>query len=391
MSRSRNNTDKLVDFLFYVLPQYMDEYNNQNHSKRHHRKREGLRDEEREGFRDDERDDAIEGFRDEIKEEIFKKFKSLAFNDDKHNVESKHKEGNAKNVQGNHQVRKNNTDDDKHNVKSERKEDNAKKVQDNQQLHKNNTDRNIIEEKHTEDGNHKCNKLDNECKNCKGCNVKKVQDNHQLRKNNTERNVSKEDTEDGNHKYNRFNEDKKSSDFNLNNNEKISDKEDDDKFIKERYIYNDELQFKKILKVLINRKINIAISDPIRSIICNVIILEVSSDTVKLKTEANTIIVLCIKEIVAIQCDKKDYVTFVKNVYFNKKEYYGEGELQSYLYTIIGKRVFIQTKGNADFRHINCKKITAVGEGFVVIEDSIIISICKIILVEEVECYKEDS
>ncbi|MTK12053.1 MAG: hypothetical protein F8N39_08185, partial [Clostridiaceae bacterium] len=282
MSRSRNNTDKLVDLLFYVLPEYMDEYNNQNHSKRHHRKREGLGDEEREGLGDEIR----EGLRGEVKEEILKKIKSLAFNDDKHNAKSEHKEGNAKKVQGNHQVRKNNTDrniieekhteEDKHNVKSERKEGNAKKVQDNHQLHKNNTDGNIIEEKHTEDGNHKCNKLDNECKNCKGCNVKKVQDNHQLRKNNTERNVSKEDTEDGNHKYNRFNEDKKSSDFNLNNNEKISDKEADDKFIKERYIYNDELQFKKILKVLINRKINIAISDPIRSIICNVIILEVS-------------------------------------------------------------------------------------------------------------------
>lgn len=387
MSRSRNNTDKLVDLLFYVLPQYMDEYNNQNHSKRHHRKREGLRDEEIEGLRDEE----IEGFRDEIKEEIFKKFKSLAFNDDKHNAKSEHKEGNAKKVQGDHQVRKNNTDDDKHNVKSERKEDNAKKVQDNHKLRKNNIDRNNIEEKHTEDGNHKCNKFDNECKNCKGCNAKKVQDNHQVRKNNTERNITKEDTEDSNHKYNKFNEDKKSSDFNLSNNEKISDKEADDKFIKESYIYNDELQFKKVLKVLINRKINIAISDPIRSIICNVIILEVSIDTVKLKTEANTIIVLCIKEIVAIQCDEKDYVTFVKNVYFNKKEHYDGGELHSYLYTIIGKRVFIQTKGNADFRHINCKKITAVGEGFVVIEDSIIISLCKIILVEELECYKEDS
>lgn len=387
MSRSRNNTDKLVDLLFYVLPQYIDEYNNQNRSKSHHRKREGLSEEEREGFRDEE----IEGFRDEIKEEIFKKFKSLAFNDDKHNVKSEHKEGNAKKVQGDHQVRKNNTDDDKHNVKSERKEDNTKKVQGNHNLRKNNVDRNIIEEKHTGDSNHKCNKFDNECKDCKDCNAKKAQDNHQLRKNNTDKNIIEEKhTEDDNHKYNKFDADGKSSAFKVNNNTKTSEKETYDKSIKESYIYNDELQFKKVLKILINKKINIAISDPIRSIIYNVIILEVSSETVKLKTEANTIIVLCIKEIVAIQCDKKDYVTFVKNVYFNKKENHGGGELQSYLYTIIGKRVFIQTKGNADFRHINCKKITAVGEGFVVIEDSIIISLYKIILVEEVECYKEE-
>ncbi|WML35061.1 hypothetical protein [Clostridium sp. OS1-26] len=382
MSRSKNNTDKLVDLLFYVLPQYMDEYNNQNH-----RKREGLRDDEREGLRDE----GIEGFRDEIKEEIFKKFKSLAFNDDKHNAKSEHKEGNAKKVQGNHQVSKNNADDDKHNVKSEHKENNVKKVQDNHKLRENNIDRNNIEEKHTEDGDQKCNKFNNECKDCKNCNVKKIQDNHQLRKNNTERNVIKEDTEDGNHKFNKFDEDKKRSDLNLSNNEKTPNKETGDKFIKENYIYNDKAQFKEILKLLINKRINIVISDPIRSIIYNVIILEVSSDIVKLKTEVNTIIILCIKEIVAIQCDEKDYIAFVKNVYFNKKEHYDGGELQNYLYTIIGKRVFIQTKGNADFRHINCKKITAVGEGFVVIEDSIIISLYKIILVEEVECYKEDS
>lgn len=379
MSRSKNNTDKLVDLLFYVLPQYIDEYNNQNRSKSHHRKREGLSEEEREGFRD------------EIKEEIFKKFKSLAFNDDKHNAKSEHKEGNAKKVQGNHQVRKNNTDDHKHNVKSEHTEGNAKKVQDNHKLRKNNTDRNIIEEKHTRDSDHKCNKFDNECKDCKDCNAKKAQDNHQVRKNNTDKNIIEEKhTEDDNYKYNKFDADGKSSASKVNNNTEMSDKETYGKYIKESYIYNDELQFKKVLKVLINRKINIAISDPIRSIIYNVIILEVSSETVKLKTEANTIIVLCIKEIVAIQCDEKDYAAFVKNVYFSKKENHGGGELQNYLYTMIGKRVFIQTKGNADFRHINCKKITAVGEGFAVIEDSIIISLCKVILVEAVECYKED-
>lgn len=297
MSRSTNNTDQLVDLLFYVLPRYIDEYNSQNRSKRHHRKREGLRDEEREGLGD------------EVKEEIFKRIKSLAFNDDKHNVKSEHKEGNSK------------------------------KVQDNHQLHKNNTDRSIIEEKHTEDGNHKCNKFD---------------------------------------------EDKKNSDLKLSTNEKILEKETYDKSVKESYIYNDELDFKKVLKVLVNKKINIAISDPIRSIIYNVIILEISSDIVKLKTETNTVIVLCIKEIVAIQCDEKDYVNFIKNVCFNKKEGCSEG-LQRYFYSVIGKKVFIQTKGTEEFRYINCKKVTAVGEGFVVIEDSIIISIRKIVLVEEID------
>lgn len=290
MSRSKNNTDKLVDLLFYVFPQCIDEHTDHKHGKRHHKEREDLSDEE--------------------KREIYKKIKSLALNNNRHNVK----------------------------------------------------------------------------KGCIECDMKEAEGKQQIgANNNCKYSIEERNATDNDHEYKKSN---KNRTFNLNNKERISEKKAYNNPTSSDQIYNNEFQIKKVIKVLINKKVNIAISDAARSIVWNVIILEINRDTVKLKTEKNTIIVLSIKEIVAIQCNKEDYNKFIKSICFNQKEHYSKKELEKYFYSIIGKKVFIQTKGNIDFTYISCKKVTAVGDGFVVVEDSIIISLCKIILVEEVECHK---
>lgn len=94
---SRNDTDKLVDLLFYIIPKYMNEYEKSENRRKKHRKREEFREEFNE-------------------EEIFKNIKALAL--DNNELNKKEQNLNKANVD--------NHDEKEKNIKEDKGEENKK-------------------------------------------------------------------------------------------------------------------------------------------------------------------------------------------------------------------------------------------------------------------------
>ncbi|MBV7272682.1 hypothetical protein JMF89_11740 [Clostridiaceae bacterium UIB06] len=155
-----------------------------------------------------------------------------------------------------------------------------------------------------------------------------------------------------------------------------------------RYIENkkdsrSKCGIKNILRRLINKKVIFYISDPIRGVIDNALILGVKNNIVELKTREDTTILLLINEIIGIKSSELISIDFNnEDEISDSTNVFEEDEFRIYFSSIIGKRVFIQTKGCGELRYMNNKIITAVGGDFVVVEKDILISLKKIVLVE---------
>lgn len=155
-----------------------------------------------------------------------------------------------------------------------------------------------------------------------------------------------------------------------------------DNDIKKSEVYNSCVYgIEKILKELIGEKVDISITDSTMFLLNSVIVLSVEETIVKLKTVINTTIVVPIQEIVAIRCDLIYGINFEDNCNLDVRE--KDDGLRKYFSTIIGKKVFIQTKGEGEFKYINNRIITGTAKGIVILEGTIAISLSKISLVEE--------
>ncbi|MHC6179649.1 hypothetical protein ACYUJ6_07275 [Clostridium sp. JNZ X4-2] len=119
----------------------------------------------------------------------------------------------------------------------------------------------------------------------------------------------------------------------------------------------------------------------------------VSSDErmARFKNKEEEIIAIPIKNIIGMQLpvpiaigkySKKDdsscYCSFEKSMrdYFNR---------------LIGKRVDIQTSGHGKFKCLYNKIINEVGRGFVIIENNVMITFCKIVIIRELKCNEHKS
>ena len=137
----------------------------------------------------------------------------------------------------------------------------------------------------------------------------------------------------------------------------------------------------KILKVLIGEKVDISITDSTMFLLNSVIILSVKDTIVKVKTTVNTTIIIPIQEIVAIRCNSIYGISFEDDCDLEACK--REESLRRYFTSIIGKKIFLQTKGQDEFKYINNRIITGTGRGVVIIEGAIAISLSKIILIQE--------
>lgn len=155
-----------------------------------------------------------------------------------------------------------------------------------------------------------------------------------------------------------------------------------DNDIKKSETYNSCVDgIEKILKELIGEKVDISITDSTMFLLNSVIILSVEESIVKLRTVLNTTIIVPIQEIVAIRCDLIYGINFEDNC--DLDVYQKDDGLRRYFATVIGKKVFIQTKGEGEFKYINNRIITGTAKGIVIVEGTIAISLSKINLVEE--------
>lgn len=138
-----------------------------------------------------------------------------------------------------------------------------------------------------------------------------------------------------------------------------------------------------VLRRLINKKITFYIADPIKGLIDNAVVLKIKNNIIELKTKENTKIMLLIDEIVGIKSSELESITFNnEGENFDNSKRCREDEFRIYFNSIVGKKAFIQTKGCEELRYMNNKIITSVGNDFVVIENNILLSLKKIVLVE---------
>lgn len=142
----------------------------------------------------------------------------------------------------------------------------------------------------------------------------------------------------------------------------------------------------KILKKLIGEKVDISITDSTMFLLNAATILYVDDTIVKLKTVINTTVIIPIHEIVGIRSNSIYGISFEDNDDLGVciESCKREERLRRYFSSIIGKKVFLQTKGVGEFKYINNRIITGTGKGVVIIEGTIAISLCKIILIEEI-------
>lgn len=140
-----------------------------------------------------------------------------------------------------------------------------------------------------------------------------------------------------------------------------------------------------ILKNLIGEKVDISITDSTMFLLNSATVLGIQDTIVKLRTLRNTIVLIPIQEIVGIRSNSLYGINFDDSYNLNMYEKSCEREksLREYFASRIGKRIFLQTKGDEDFKYINNRIITGTGRGIVIIEGTMMISLCKIILVEE--------
>jgi hypothetical protein len=179
----------------------------------------------------------------------------------------------------------------------------------------------------------------------------------------------------------------KDIDINVDKNNNITRVKDEDIIVdadikKNEICNNCTGGIEKILKELIKEKVDIAVTDSTMFLLNAVTILSVEEAIVKLKTTANTTIIIPIQEIVAIRSDLIYGISFQNNCEFEACR--GEESLRRYFVSIIGRKVSIQTKGEGEFKYINSRIVTGTGKGIVIIEGTIAISLSKIILIEEI-------
>ncbi|MDW8800990.1 hypothetical protein P8V03_07460 [Clostridium sp. A1-XYC3] len=142
---------------------------------------------------------------------------------------------------------------------------------------------------------------------------------------------------------------------------------------------------KDALKKLIGERITLSLEGCLGGIIDDAILLAVENSIVKLKTREKTIVLIPINEIVSVKSEE------ISSMKFNVDSKTLEGicnksmDLSRYFNLNVGKTISLRTKGEGEFKYISRKKITGSWTGVVVLEGNMLISICKVLLIEETD------
>lgn len=145
-------------------------------------------------------------------------------------------------------------------------------------------------------------------------------------------------------------------------------------------------EIKKLLNEFSHEKLDICIEGDESGVLEQVNFIFSDERLARFKNKEEEIIVIPIKNIIGMQlpvpiaigkCSKKDdsscYCSFEKS-------------MRDYFNGLIGKRVDIQTSGGGKFKYLYNKIITGVGKGFIIIENNIMITFCKIVIIKELKC-----
>lgn len=162
------------------------------------------------------------------------------------------------------------------------------------------------------------------------------------------------------------------------------EKKSEDKVTKENCdICLDE--FRNILKKLVGERVTLCLEGCLGGIINDAVLLAVEEGIMKLKTKEKTIILVPINELVSVKSEELTSIKFNSGFKEVNSLCSKSMDLNKYFNRNVGKVLSLRTKGEGEFKYISRKKLTVSGKGFIILEGNMLISICKILLVEELE------
>lgn len=138
-----------------------------------------------------------------------------------------------------------------------------------------------------------------------------------------------------------------------------------------------------LLKQLVGENITFSTVTGSNESVANTILLSVKDGIVNIDVSSRILsIPLC--EIVGVESNLIHSIQLqsVEDILNEQLYEYKEWSLRNLFSTMIGEKVFIETKGSGSFNNINSKIVTNVGQGIVVLDNTMAISLSKIILVE---------
>jgi hypothetical protein len=138
-----------------------------------------------------------------------------------------------------------------------------------------------------------------------------------------------------------------------------------------------------ILKQLVGEYITFSTVSKSNGFAVNAILLSVKDGIVHIDT-SHSILSIPICDIVGIESNLIHSIELQPLVEISTEEFYEykDWSLGNLFSTMIGEQIFIETTGSGSFNNINDKIITNIGQGIVVLDNTMAISLNRIILVE---------
>lgn len=145
-------------------------------------------------------------------------------------------------------------------------------------------------------------------------------------------------------------------------------------------------EIKNLLNEFSHEKLDICVEGDESGVLEQVNLISSDERMARFKNKEEEIIVIPIKNIIGMQLPVP--ISIGK---YSKKDDSScccsfEKSMRDYFNTLIGKRVDIQTSGQGKFKWLYNKIITGVGKGFIIIENNVIITFCKIVIIRELKC-----
>ena len=138
-----------------------------------------------------------------------------------------------------------------------------------------------------------------------------------------------------------------------------------------------------ILKQLIGENIALSTGISNKGFVSNAILLSVKDGIVNLDI-SHGILSIPIGEVVGVESNLIHSIELMPLIDINEEEIYDykEYSLGNLFSTMIGEQIYIETSGLGSFNNIDDKTVTNLGQGIVVLDNTMAISLSKIILVE---------
>lgn len=155
------------------------------------------------------------------------------------------------------------------------------------------------------------------------------------------------------------------------------------KGLKKNFGGNSIMPMEVMLKQLVGENISFSTVARSNGFVTNATLLSVKDGIVHMDT-SHSILSIPVCEIVGIESNLIHSIELQSLVETPTEESYKykEWSLRNLFSTMIGEKIFIETTGSGSFDNINDKIITNVGQGIVVLDNTMAISLSKIILVE---------